>query len=292
MSVFLQLLINGLIAGSIYSLVAAGFSLTYSVNKFMNFAHGAMIAFSGYMMFNFFSKYRQGFVLAFLLAILCTAALGLAADFLVYRQLRKRKASTTIQLIASLALLTMINSCILLFFSSDVRSIKIANPVYIVMDARITMVQAVIILTAILMMAVLWLVAFKTKIGKAMRAISDNKEVAQTVGINPEKIYLSCALISSVLAGIGGGLIGIEQNLYPQMGVMLIVKGFAATVMGGLGLIQGTIFGSYLLGMVENFGIWYLPSGYKDAISFVLLFLFLLFRPYGIFGKKRREDVA
>ena len=186
----------------------------------------------------------------------------------------------------------MINSCILLFFSSDVRSIKIANPVYIVMDARITMVQAVIILTAILMMAVLWLVAFKTKIGKAMRAISDNKEVAQTVGINPEKIYLSCALISSVLAGIGGVLIGIEQNLYPQMGVMLIVKGFAATVMGGLGLIQGTIFGSYLLGMVENFGIWYLPSGYKDAISFVLLFLFLLFRPYGIFGKKRREDVA
>ena len=264
MAAFLQLLINSLIAGSIYFLVASGFSLTYSVAKFLSF------------------------FLVLALAVL----LGMAIDFLVYRSLRRKKASTAILLIASLAMLTMLNSLLLLFFGSAAKTVKIFNPAYDFLGARITLVQIWIIAIALLAMGILWLVSYKTRIGKAMRALSDNKDVAQTVGINPERIYLHAFAISSVLAAVAGMLLGIEQNLYPHMGVMLIIKGFAATVIGGLGMIHGTAFGSYLLGIAENFGIWYLPSGYKDAISFALLFVFLLFRPYGIFGRKKREDVA
>jgi len=122
-----------------------------------------------------------------------------------------------------------------------------------------------------------------------MRAVADNKEVAQTVGINPEKIYTYTFMIGSFLAGVAGILIGIEQNLFSQMGVSLTIKGFTGAVIGGLVSVPGSILGSLILGLVENIGIWWLPSGYKDAIAFGLLFIFLLFRPQGLLGRKVRE---
>jgi branched-chain amino acid transport system permease protein len=127
----------------------------------------------------------------------------------------------------------------------------------------------------------------KTKIGKAMRAVSDNKDVAEILGISSEKIYNWSFIIGSAIAGIAGILISLEQSLEPTMGTGLIIKGFTAAIIGGIGSIPGAILGAFLLGFAENFGIWYLPSGYKDAIAFVLLFLFLLFRPNGILGIKR-----
>jgi branched-subunit amino acid ABC-type transport system permease component len=127
----------------------------------------------------------------------------------------------------------------------------------------------------------------KSKIGKAMRAVSDNKDVAEIVGISSERIYNWSFIIGSAIAGIGGILVGLEQNLQPTMGTNLMIKGFTAAIIGGIGSPFGAVLGSYLLGFSENFGIWYLPSGYKDAIAFVILFIFLLFRPQGILGKKK-----
>ena len=117
-----------------------------------------------------------------------------------------------------------------------------------------------------------------------MRAVADNKELASIVGINPKKIAIYSFLIGSALAGIAGILIGLEQNMDPTMGTELMIKGFTGAIIGGIGSVAGAIPGSYLLGIAENFGIWYLPSGYKDAIAFVLLFIFLLFKPEGLFG--------
>jgi len=122
-----------------------------------------------------------------------------------------------------------------------------------------------------------------------MRAVADNKEVAQTVGIDPEKMYTYTFVIGSFLAGVAGILIGIEQNLFPQMGVSLVIKGFTGAVIGSLASVPGAVLGSLILGLVENIGIWWLPSGYKDAIAFFLLFIFLLFRPSGLLGKKVGE---
>ena len=136
----------------------------------------------------------------------------------------------------------------------------------------------------------LWFLIKKTRLGKAMRALADNKDVAQVVGINPEKIYNYAFVISAVLGAVAGILIGLEQNLYPRMGVIIIVKGFISSVVGGLGSVPGSIIGGLFIGLVENIGILYLPSGYKDVISFSVMLIFLLFKPEGILGVKMRDD--
>ncbi|MBU1136514.1 MAG: branched-chain amino acid ABC transporter permease [Nanoarchaeota archaeon] len=287
-----QLLINGLIAGAIYALVASGFSLIYSVNKFVHFAHGATIAFSAYALYFLFSITGLNFWLSAILAVTFGALIGLGMNLIVYKELRKRKASSVILLIASFALLILLESLVLLYFGADVKTIGYINVAkgIEIFGAIITPLQIMIILVSLVLLVLLFLFMKKTKIGKAMRAVSDNKNVAEILGINSEKIYNWTFIIGSAIAGIAGVLIALEQNLEPTMGTGLIIKGFTAAIIGGIGSVPGAILGAFLLGFAENFGIWYLPSGYKDAIAFVLLFLFLLFRPNGILGIKKGGD--
>lgn len=286
---FLQLLINGLIAGAIYALVASGFSLIYSICKFVHFAHGAVIAVAAYILYALFSLLGMNFWLAVILTIILISIFGSVMN-LIYKQLRKRKASNVILLIASFALLILIESLILLFFGADVKTIgfiKIAKGVEI-LGAIITPLQIFIVISSFILFALLFFLMKRTKIGKAMRAVSDNKDVAEIVGISSERIYMWTFIIGSAIAGIGGILIALEQNLEPMMGTNLIIKGFTAAIIGGIGNVPGAILGAFLLGFAENFGIWFLPSGYKDAIAFGILFIFLLFRPQGILGIRKK----
>ena len=289
MAIFTQLLVNGLIAGAIYALVAAGFSLIYSVCKFVHFAHGAVIAFSAYFLYFLFSTLGLNFAFSVVLAIIFASLLGLLVNQVVYKQLRKRKASNVILLISGFALLILFESLILLLFGADVKTIgylKIAKGLE-VLGAIITPLQIVIILSSFVLLFLLFFFMKKTKMGKAMRAVADNKEVAEIIGISSEKIYNWSFIIGSAIAGVAAILVGLEQNLEPTMGTGLMIKGFTAAIIGGIGSVPGAILGSYLLGFAENFGIWYLPSGYKDAIAFIILFIFLLFRPQGILGIKK-----
>jgi len=289
MSIATQLILNGIIAGAIYALVASGFSLIYSVTKFMHFAHGAVLALGAYLMYTFAVGIGLNFWLAILLTLICSSFAGVLMDWLVYRPLRKRKASGAVLLIASIALMILVNSLILAFWGADVKTVPVRNPVFDVLGARVTLIQVIIIIVSVVLLLALWFLMKRTKLGKAMRAVADNKDVAMTVGINPERIYTYTFAIGSFLAGVAGILIGIEQNLYPIMGLSLIIKGFTGAVIGSLASVPGSVLGSLILGLVENIGIWWLPSGYKDAIAFVLLFIFLLFRPSGLLGVKVRE---
>lgn len=293
LAVFFQILVNGLIAGAIYSLVASGFSLIYSTNKFIHFAHGAVITFSAYVLFFFFSDLGLDFFLSVFLVVLFASLLGLLLNVLVYRQLRNRRASSVILLIASVALLILLESLVLIFFGADVKTIsfiKVSRGLDF-FGAIITPLQLFIVFFFSLILLVgLFLFMRKTRFGKAMRAVSDNKDVAEVVGISSEKVYSWSFIVGSAIAGVAAVLIGLEQNLHPTMGTDLMVKGFAATIIGGVGSVSGAVLGSFLLGLLENVGVWFLPSGYKDAIAFVLLFVFLLFRPQGILGVKRREE--
>ena len=289
MAIAVQLILNGIIAGAIYALVASGFSLIYSVTKFMHFAHGAVLALGAYFMYTFAVASGMHFWLAVLLTIAFSGIAGALLNFGVYLPLRKRKASAAVLLIASIALMTFLNALVLGIWGADVKTIPTRNPVFDVLGARVTFIQIIIIAVSAVLLLGLWLLMKKTTLGKAMRAVADNNEVAQTVGINPERIYTYTFIIGSVLAGVAGILIGIEQNLYPQMGVSLIIKGFTGAVIGSLVSVPGSVLGSLILGLAENIGIWWLPSGYKDAIAFVLLFIFLLFKPSGLLGYKVRE---
>jgi len=288
--IFSQLLVNSLIAGAIYALVASGFSLIYSSTKFIHFAHGATIALSAYILFLLFSILGVNFGFSVVLTIVFASILGYLTN-IFYKQFRKRKASSVILLIASIALLIFAESLILLLFGADVKTIgliKISKG-FEILGAIITPLQVFIIASSIILLVLFFLFMKKTKIGKAIRAVADNKEVAEVIGISAEKIYSYVFIIGSAIAGIAAILIGLEQNLEPTMGTNLMIKGFTGAVIGGINSVPGAILGSFLLGLVENFGIWFLPSGYKDAIAFVILFIFLIFRPQGILGIKRNN---
>ncbi|MDP2910046.1 MAG: branched-chain amino acid ABC transporter permease [bacterium] len=285
---FLQLLVNGLIAGAIYALVATGFSLIYSTCKFIHFAHGATIAFSAYILYYLFSDLGLNFWLSVLLTIIFAGVFGLALNF-IYKQFRRKNASNTILLIASFALLILLESLILILFGADVKTVGFIRVVKGLefFGAIITPLQIVIIICSVVLFILLFLLMRKTRLGKAMRAVSDNKDMAEIVGISSKKIYARTFIIGSAIAGIAGILVGLEQNLEPTMGTNLMIKGFTGAVIGGVGNVPGAVLGSFLLGLAENFGIWYLPSGYKDAIAFIILFIFLILRPQGILGIKK-----
>ena len=291
--VLLQLIINGLIAGSIYALAASGFALIYYVVKFQYFSQGAIITLAAYLFFLFSNLMKLNNALAVLLSIITSILIALFTNFIVYRPLRKRKATPTILLISSIVILMFSSSLVLAIFGSSTKTLLLSNQnkTFQLGFLTITSIQIMIIISALALFLLLWLTLKKTMLGKSMRALADNKDVAQIVGINPEKIYSYTFVISAVLGAFSGILIGLEQNLYPRMGVLIIVKGFIASVIGGLGSVPGAIIGGLFVGLAENIGVLYFPSSYKDVISFTVLLIFLLFRPQGFLGVKMRDDI-
>ena len=289
MSALVQVLVNGVIAGSIYALVAAGFSIIYSTNRFIHFVHGVVVAFAAYMLYAGFSLAHMPFSLAVILSLISTGFLGWLLYILVYNPLLKKKASTVILLIASLGLLILIENLLQAIFGADIKSVNvfpIAKGVQIA-GANITPLQISIIAIALITLLIVYVLMQKTKLGRQMRAVADNKELASVIGIHEKKIAAYSFIIGSVLAAVAGILIGLEQNIRPNMGTGLIIKGYTGAIIGSVTSVPGAVLGSFLLGIVENIGILWLPSGYKDAIAFILLFIFLLWRPQGILGIKK-----
>lgn len=286
MGIFSQLTVNGLIAGSIYALVASGFALIYGTNKFMHFAHGVSVAVAGYILYSLFSLAGFSFFIAVLLTLILSGFFGLFMYRAVYLPMQNRNASNVVLLIASIGLLILFENLIQAIFGADVKVIgflEVARGISL-FGAIITPLQIWIIIISIIIFFALYFFMKKTKLGRDMRAVADNKELSAIVGINYKRVADYSFIIGSVLAGIAGILIGLEQNLNPTMGTMLIIKGFTGAVIGGITSVPASILGSYLLGLAENYGIWFLPSGFKDAIAFGLLLIFLLFRPNGLFG--------
>ncbi len=242
-----------------------------------------------YFLFFLFEGLEFSFWVSALVTLVFSVLVGLSMNNLIYKQLRVRGANKVILLIASFALLIMFESVILILFGADVRVIEFLKieKGFQFLEAVITPLQIFIILSSIVLFFLFFSFMKKTKLGKAMRAVSDNPEVAQIVGISPEKIYLWSFVIGSLIAGFASIFISLEQNLRPMIGTEIMVKSFAAAIIGGIGSVPGAILGSLLLGFSENYGIWFIDSGYKDAIGFGILLVFLIFRPRGILGLKK-----
>lgn len=156
--------------------------------------------------------------------------------------------------------------------------------------AVITNIQILILVVSCIFLLLLWVLLQKTKLGKAIRAVSDDPIAASVVGINPEKIIIASFAIGSVMAGAAGILISFETNIEPTMGMNAILKGIIASIIGGIGSIPGAMFGGFFLGIAENLGIWKIQAGWKDCIAFLILIIFLVFRPSGILGTKTYKD--
>lgn len=289
MDILPQIVANSVIAGSVYALVAMGFSLIYGTTKFFNLTHGVLAAVGGYAVFYFGKTLGLNLWFAVAIGIALAVAVGWALEFFLYRRLRARKASNLVLLVASLGAFTALQAIIAILFTSQFRtlaSLAGERTIFHVGTAVLTDIHVWLIAASIFSLVGFWLLLTKTQFGRAVRAVSDDEEVAKIVGINTNRIIGGVFIIGSALAGVAGILVGFDTGIEPTMGLGLLLKGVIAAIVGGMGNVYGAFLGAYLLGFAENFGIWHISGQWKDAIAFVILILFLLFRPQGILGKK------
>ncbi len=287
-----QLIFNGIIVGSIYALIAIGFTIIYRTVKFFHFAHGVVYAAGAYLGYTFFILLKINPIISFFLSIGLTAILGVAINRFVYYPLRKRNASNFVHLIASFGVFIFLQNLLQLIYGARILTLR-TGPVKVghhVGGAVITNIQILIISVSFFMLILGCLFIQKTKFGKAIRAVADDPVGARVVGINSEKIISTAFAVGSALAGAAGILISLETNIVPTMGLNAVLKGIIASIVGGIGNIAGALFGGLFLGMAENLGIWMIPSVWKDTIAFAILIVFLLFRPSGIMGEKTGKE--
>lgn len=287
-----QVIANGVIAGSVYAIIALGFTIIYRTARFFHFAHGAVYTVGAYLAYTLAISLGLNPILSFLLASVFAGVVGVGIDRLVYYPLRKQKAANLVFLLASFGVFIFLQNLVQLIYGAQILTLR-TGPVkegHHILGAVITDIQILILVVSALLFLSLWLFVQRTKLGKAMRAVADDPIGASVVGIHPEKIILASFAIGSVLAGAAGILISLETNIEPTMGMNAILKGIIASIVGGIGSIPGAIFGGLFLGLAENFGIWKIQAGWKDCIAFLILIIFLLLRPGGIFGIKTREE--
>ncbi len=288
MDIFPQLVLNSLIAGAIYSLIALGFNLIYGVTRFFNLAHGVMATIGGYAVFYFAKTLGWNLWLAAIIGILLAGFIGYTLDKIIYLPLRKRKASNMVLLVASLGVFTALQAIIAILFTSQFQTLSQnadRQMIYEILGGVITQIQLIILIGVIVILVFLALLLKYTMFGKAITAISDDEEVSKIVGINTDKIISYVFFVGSAIAGLSGILVGFDTGIEPTMGLGLLLKGVIGAIVGGIGNLYGGVLGSFLLGFVENFGIWKIAGEWKDAIAFGLLIIFLLFRPQGIIKK-------
>ena len=289
---FNQLFLNGIIAGSIYALIAIGFTVIYRTVKFFHFAHGVVYTAGAYFAYTLIISLHLNFAFSFFLAIGLAAILGIGIDRFVYYPLRRRNASNLIFLLASFGVVILLQNLIQLIYGAQILTIR-TGPIkegHHFLGAVITDIQILILAVSVILMILLWLFIQRTKFGKAMRAVSDDPVAANVVGINPERIIRGSFAIGSALAGAAGILISFETNIEPTMGFSALLKGIIASIIGGIGSIPGAVLGGFFLGLAENLGIWKISAGWKDCIAFVILIVFLLIRPRGFLGTKTGKE--
>ncbi len=281
---YLQLLLDGVIAGSIYAMFAVGLTMVYGVFGFINFAHGELIAWGAYLTLLFFHPpFSLPIGIAVIPALALTAVIGLGQDKYIFNPLRRSSRITL--LITSIGLSYLLRNGIRLVWGSDLLSFGL-EPArgMCVGGLSITLVQSLMIFSAVIFFGLLYFLLKRTLLGKSLRAVSDNMELAGIMGINMKRVRFTVWALASVFAGVGGILIALDTNLEPTMGLTNLIKAFAAVLLGGAGNVWGALLGGLFIGMAENLSMIFIAPEYKEFISFLAIVLVLLFRPKGIFA--------
>ncbi len=291
-SLFLQQFINGLSLGSIYALIALGYTMVYGIVTLINFAHGDIMmmgAYAGYFVLVALGASSGGFAAALLVAMVFCGFLGVAIERLAYRPLRNAPRLNSLITAIAVELILQNMMRVLPFAGPDPKQFPALNvPAIVIGPVSIPGIKALVIIASVLLMLALHILVNYTRTGKAMRSVSYDMQASSLMGINVNKTIAVTFAIGSVLAGAGGVL---YASAYPQvdplMGYMPGLKAFVAAVLGGIGSIPGAMIGGVILGIAETMTKGYGPSQYADAISFGILILILLVKPTGLLGKKR-----
>ncbi|MCH5257187.1 MAG: branched-chain amino acid ABC transporter permease [Lachnospiraceae bacterium] len=288
----LNYLINGISLGSVYAIIALGYTMVYGIAKMLNFAHGDVIMIGGYVAFCTTSYLGWPVIPSVLVSIFVCMVLGIVIERLAYKPLRS--ATSLAVLITAIGVSYFLQNIALLIWTSNPKAFPnmVTLPSLVIGSLQISSVALVTIIANIVIMIVLTLFTSKTKMGKAMRAVSEDKDAARLMGINVDATISLTFAIGSGLAAIAGVLLcSAYPTLMPTTGAMPGIKAFTAAVFGGIGSIPGAMLGGILLGIIEIFGKAYISTQLSDAIVFSVLILILLVKPTGLLGKKINEKV-
>ena len=306
MDTFIQQVINGLTIGSIYALIALGYTMVYGILRFINFAHGDIYmvgAYAGYIVATALGLANGqtsviGFIITLLLSMAIAAAVGILIERLAYRPVRKYSRMTI--LITAIGMSLFIEYMFVFIFSGTPKAFPqlLDNQIFHLFgNAAISTSQLLIFVVSILLMILLQFIVYYTKIGKAMRAVSFNLDSAKLMGINTDFIIMFTFALGSALAAAGGVLTAqYNPKIEPLMGIITGLKAFVAAVLGGIGNIPGAVLGGLLIGLAETLVVAYgdyigISSTYRDAVAFAILILVLLVRPAGLLGSNVQEKV-
>lgn len=291
---FVSYLINGISLGSVYAIIALGYTMVYGIAKMLNFAHGDVIMVGGFTIFFTVSTLGLPTSLGIILAVVLCTLLGITIEYIAYRPLRQAASSLAV-LITAIGVSYFLQNLALLIFGANtkaftsvvnIKPLKLGEQITVSGETIVTIISCIIIMTG------LTLFVNKTKVGQAMLAVSEDKGAAQLMGINVNATISLTFAIGSALAAIAGMLLcSAYPSLTPYTGSMPGIKAFVAAVFGGIGSIPGALIGGIVLGIIEILGKAYISSQMADAIVFLVLIIVLLVKPTGILGKKIQEKV-
>lgn len=300
-----QVLFNTLTRAGELGLIAIGLSMVYGIFKFANFSHNEFATVGAYLALAFKVGAGLNLLVSVILAIFLTGIVGILIDRGIFRLLRQ--AHPTTLMVTSIGLSISLRSIVQTVWGSDIRDYEIGvQPPLEIFGARVTPIRLWIVGTALLAMILFHLFLHRTKLGKAIRATSDNLVLAETSGIHTDRVILMVWFLGAAFAAVGGVLIGLETQLRPEMGWALLLPVFATAILGGIGNVYGAMLGALVIAAAENVGLalnfggllnlgglfdtgdLFIPIRYKPAIAFIVLIITLLIRPGGILGRKER----
>jgi len=292
--VFLQLLGNGLVTGSVYAIAAVGVSIVYGILRLVNFAYGDVLAFGAFAAYFANTTLGLPMIAATLFAMAAAAVLSVALDVVLWRPLRSRKAGFMSLFLASIGVALVLRQLILLVWGPQPRAFDV-NPykVYVIGSVRLSLAQVMAIVAATIAIMLIGLFLSRSQTGRVMRAMADDRALAQLSGIDVNRVIRVTWVISGFTAGLAGVLAGLVQSTFePNFGFQILLPVFAAVVLGGIGSAYGALGGGLVLGIATELSTWSGFAGgvdpvYKPVVAFAVLVVALLVRPEGLFGKAR-----
>lgn len=284
-----QQFVNALTLGSVYALFALGFTLVFGVLEVINLSHGAVFTVGAYVALVLVKRWALSIWLAMPLAMVAAGVLGLVIDQLVLKPLRARRTHHLMPMIATIGVAILLTSLTQGLFGAEVSRFPfgtVPSEILHFGSVQLNTLQLGIVVVSLSLMATLVLLLRHTRLGKAVRAVAENPQTSYLLGINVEGVFRLISFVAAALGGGAGVLIGLSFNsIFPSMGQPLMPKGIAVIILGGMGDVRGAMAGGLFLGLVEVMSVAYLSSDYRDAVAFGLLFVILLVRPSGLFGR-------
>lgn len=290
MQLFLQLVVNGIVAGSMYALLAVSFGLIFGTTRTFHFAHGVVYTAAAYATYFFADSLGLPLIVSAVLAVAVAALLGVAIEVVVYQPLRELYATPLVILISSLGVLITIENVIAIAFSTDAKTLSgFPNSTIIVGGVAVTTLRLSIVGISAALFLLVMLFMYFTRHGKAMRAVANSPDLALVVGISSRRIYMLAFALGSAVVSPAAILYTLDKGATPDIGMTAVLIASICVIVGGLGSLPGAALGGLIIGFAQSLGVWKIPSEWQTTIAFGILLLVIIFKPNGLLGQKLRK---